>query len=52
LKIARGSLMELQTRLLLAKALVFIQIPQSLNELQMETDRVLRDDLQPGEIAR
>lgn len=33
--------MELQTQLLLAEALVFIQIPQSLNELQMETDRVL-----------
>ena len=42
LKIARGSLMELQTQLILAEELSFIQIPPSLNELQAETDRVLQ----------
>ena len=42
LKIARGSLMELQTQLTLAEQLNFIRIPQELSALQEETDRVLQ----------
>ena len=42
LKIARGSLMELQTQLLLSEDLKFLRIPLELSELQAETDRVLQ----------
>lgn len=42
LKIARGSLMELQTQLILAKELNLVQVPQALEELHAETDRVLQ----------
>lgn len=42
LRVARGSLMELQTQLMLAEELNFIQIPPQLNALQAETDRVLQ----------
>jgi four helix bundle protein len=42
LKIARGSLMELQTQLILASDLNFIRVSEPLEELQAETDRVLQ----------
>ena len=42
LRTARGSLMELQTQLILAMELNFIQISAELNALQAETDRVLQ----------
>ncbi len=42
LKIARGSLMELQTQMILTEQLQFVQIPHELRELLAETDRVLQ----------
>jgi four helix bundle protein len=42
LRIARGSLMELQTQLILAEQLNLLQISQTLHSLQAETDRVLQ----------
>jgi four helix bundle protein len=42
LKTARGSLMELQTQLILAEELGFIQMSAELRGLQAETDRVLQ----------
>jgi four helix bundle protein len=42
LKMARGSLMELQTQLILAEELGFIRISATLRELEAETDRVLQ----------
>jgi four helix bundle protein len=42
LKTARGSLMELQTQLILAEELKFIPASEELNRLQAETDRVLQ----------
>ena len=42
LRIARGSLMELQTQMILAKELDLIQIPDSVENLQAETERVLQ----------
>src|SRR5580765_4070053 len=42
LRIARGSLMELQTQLILAEQLSFIQVSTELAALQAETDRVLQ----------
>ena len=42
LRIARGSLMELQTQLILAEQLNLIPVPEKLNDLQRETDRVLQ----------
>ncbi len=42
LKIARGSLMELQTQLLLIETLALIPITPELKELLGETDRVLQ----------
>ena len=42
LRIARGSLMELQTQLILVEELNLIQIPSEVNDLHMETDRVLQ----------
>jgi four helix bundle protein len=42
LKVARGSLMELQTQLILSEELNFIQISTALNESHAETDRVLQ----------
>jgi four helix bundle protein len=42
LKIARGSLMELQTQLILVEELSFLQVPPELGALQAETDRVLQ----------
>jgi four helix bundle protein len=42
LKVARGSLMELQTQLILATELQFIEIPPNVEALQAETDRVLQ----------
>ena len=42
LRIARGSLMELQTQMILARELNLIQIPAQLEDLQAETDRVLQ----------
>lgn len=42
LRTARGSLMELQTQLLLSYELGLLRIPPELNELQAETDRVLQ----------
>ena len=42
LKTARGSLMELQTQLLLSADLGLLHIPSDLEELSAETDRVLQ----------
>jgi len=42
LKTARGSLMELQTQLILAEDLGFLRITPILNDLAAETDRVLQ----------
>jgi four helix bundle protein len=42
LRIARGSLMELQTQMILAQELNFVQVPTALDALQAETDRVLQ----------
>ena len=42
LRNARGSLMELQTQLLLAESLGMLKIPAALVELLAETDRVLQ----------
>jgi four helix bundle protein len=42
LKMARGSLMELQTQLILSEDLAYLHIPRELNDLQAETDRVLQ----------
>ena len=42
LKIARGSLAELQTQLLLAQQLELVRVPQELTDLAEETDRVLQ----------
>ncbi len=42
LRIARGSLMELQTQLILTEQLNLAHIPEPLKELQAETDRVLQ----------
>ena len=42
LRTARGSLMELQTQLILAEQLHLIRIPEQLDDLQAETDRVLQ----------
>ena len=42
LRIARGSLMELQTHLILLEELDLIPIPQQTQNLQSETDRVLQ----------
>ena len=42
LRIARGSLMELQTQLLLAAELKLMHLPEQLDNLQRETDRVLQ----------
>ena len=53
LKMARGSLMELQTQLILAEQLRFIRLSTTLQELEAETDRVLQalirslENLQP-----
>jgi four helix bundle protein len=42
LRMARGSLMELQTQVILVEQLNFIQIPQELTALLNEADRVLQ----------
>ena len=42
LKIARGSLMELQTEMMLSQDIGFLTISDQLNELTAETDRVLQ----------
>lgn len=42
LRIARGSLMELQTQLILAEQVDLIRIPEQLDQIQAETDRVLQ----------
>lgn len=42
LKIARGSLMELQTQLILSEELGFLAAPPALSDLSDETDRVLQ----------
>ena len=42
LKIARGSLMELQTQLLLTESLALTRVTPALKELSRETDRVLQ----------
>ena len=42
LRIARGSLAELETQIILAEDLELLRIPPSLSELQSETDRVLQ----------
>ncbi len=42
LRIARGSLMELQTQMILTQQLGFIEIPPPLANLERETDRVLQ----------
>jgi len=42
LRMARGSLMELQAQAILVEQLNFIQIPQDLTALLNETDRVLQ----------
>ncbi len=42
LRIARGSLMELQTQMLLTERLKLVQPPRSFHELLAETDRVLQ----------
>ncbi len=42
LRIARVSLSELETQMILAEDLEFLRIPASLRELQGETDRVLQ----------
>ncbi len=42
LKMARGSLMEMETQLLLAEDLGFLQISSELNERLSETGRVLQ----------
>jgi four helix bundle protein len=42
LRMARGSLMELETQLILAERLRFIRLPQDLLAIQEETDRVLQ----------
>ena len=42
LRTARGSLMELQTQLILVEELNFLRVPPELNALQAETDRVLQ----------
>lgn len=42
LKMARGSLMELQTQLILAEDLGFLQVRPDLTDLLAETDRVLQ----------
>src|SRR5262245_57433488 len=42
LRTARGSLMELQTQLILAERLRFLQQPTDFLDLQSETDRVLQ----------
>lgn len=42
LRIARGSLAELETQLILSEQLALLQAPTSLAELQRETDRVLQ----------
>ena len=42
LRVARGSLMELQTQLILVEELNLLPVPAELNVLQAETDRVLQ----------
>ncbi len=42
LRMARGSLMEFQTQLILAQELRLITVPEQLESLQAETDRVLQ----------
>jgi four helix bundle protein len=42
LRVARGSLMELQTQVILVEQLDFVQIPSELTVLLNETDRVLQ----------
>jgi four helix bundle protein len=42
LRMARGSLMELQTQMILAQQLGFMAMPPELDALQNETDRVLQ----------
>jgi four helix bundle protein len=42
LKVARGSLMELQTQLILAHELGLISVSAELGEVRAETDRVLQ----------
>lgn len=42
LRMARGSLMELQTQLILVEEVNLLQIPPELSALQAETDRVLQ----------
>ena len=42
LKVARGSLMELQTQLILVEELHLTRVPPELSEAQAETDRVLQ----------
>lgn len=42
LKVARGSLAELETQLILCEELEFLQLPTSIAELRRETDRVLQ----------
>jgi four helix bundle protein len=41
-KTARGSLMELQTQLILSEEIGFMVVPPSLSDLSDETDRVLQ----------
>jgi four helix bundle protein len=52
LRIARGSLMELQTQLILAEQLHLIRIPEHLDGLQAETDRVLQGLIRSLEAPR
>ncbi len=42
LRMARGSLMELETQLMLAERLRFLRLPENLIDIQNETDRVLQ----------
>jgi four helix bundle protein len=42
LRTARGSLMELQTQLLLCADMEFIRIPSEVEDLSNETDRILQ----------
>lgn len=42
LRMARGSLAEVQTQMILSEQLGLLQIPESTTDLQAETDRVLQ----------
>ena len=52
LRIARGSLAELYTQMILSEQLGFLQIPQTLADLQAETDRVLQGLIRSLELPK